>query len=156
VDAEALTFGDLDGVGDDPASHPFASALSGSDNIVAFHTKRYSQRPLIVQGGRISFEVSQQESDLAHNRKGGENDTHDSSPHLTVPVFSPFRVSALGLGQHCRVPHQAVLAAPLDRAGCRRIVARATRARFLQVDAEALTFGDLDGVGDDAHRRHVA
>ena len=32
-----------------PVSHPFAS-LQGSDNIIAFHTKRYGERPLIVQG----------------------------------------------------------------------------------------------------------
>lgn len=41
-----------------PASHPFASALSGSDNIVAFHTKRYSQRPLIVQGAGAGADVT--------------------------------------------------------------------------------------------------
>jgi homoserine dehydrogenase len=32
-----------------PTTHPFAS-LQGSDNIVAFHTKRYGDRPLIIQG----------------------------------------------------------------------------------------------------------
>ncbi|GAA5861624.1 hypothetical protein JCM3774_002650 [Rhodotorula dairenensis] len=41
-----------------PVSHPFASALSGSDNIVAFHTKRYSQRPLIVQGAGAGADVT--------------------------------------------------------------------------------------------------
>lgn len=32
-----------------PSTHPVA-ALAGSDNIVSFHTRRYCQRPLIVQG----------------------------------------------------------------------------------------------------------
>ena len=32
-----------------PTTHPFAG-LQGSDNIVAFYTKRYGDRPLIVQG----------------------------------------------------------------------------------------------------------
>lgn len=32
-----------------PTTHPFAS-LQGSDNIIAFHTKRYGDRPLIIQG----------------------------------------------------------------------------------------------------------
>lgn len=32
-----------------PTTHPFAS-LQGSDNIVAFHTERYGDRPLIIQG----------------------------------------------------------------------------------------------------------
>ncbi|GAA5908249.1 hypothetical protein JCM6882_006782 [Rhodosporidiobolus microsporus] len=41
-----------------PAAHPFASALSGSDNIVAFHTQRYSQRPLIVQGAGAGADVT--------------------------------------------------------------------------------------------------
>ncbi|GAA5873901.1 hypothetical protein JCM8547_008636 [Rhodosporidiobolus lusitaniae] len=41
-----------------PAAHPFASALSGSDNIVAFHTHRYSQRPLIVQGSGAGADVT--------------------------------------------------------------------------------------------------
>lgn len=41
-----------------PVSHPFASALSGSDNIVAFHTARYSQRPLIVQGAGAGADVT--------------------------------------------------------------------------------------------------
>ncbi|SNX83167.1 probable HOM6 - homoserine dehydrogenase [Melanopsichium pennsylvanicum] len=39
-------------------AHPFASSLSGSDNIVAFHTKRYSQRPLLVQGAGAGAEVT--------------------------------------------------------------------------------------------------
>ncbi|KAF8320439.1 hypothetical protein DL93DRAFT_2052725 [Clavulina sp. PMI_390] len=33
-----------------PKTHPFATSLSGSDNIIAFHTERYGTRPLIVQG----------------------------------------------------------------------------------------------------------
>lgn len=41
-----------------PASHPFASSLSGSDNIIAFHTARYSQRPLIVQGSGAGADVT--------------------------------------------------------------------------------------------------
>ncbi|EPQ28756.1 uncharacterized protein PFL1_03559 [Pseudozyma flocculosa PF-1] len=41
-----------------PSSHPFASSLSGSDNIVAFHTKRYSARPLIVQGAGAGADVT--------------------------------------------------------------------------------------------------
>ncbi|BGP15901.1 hypothetical protein JCM10213_003670 [Rhodosporidiobolus nylandii] len=41
-----------------PAAHPFASALSGSDNIVAFHTQRYAQRPLIVQGAGAGADVT--------------------------------------------------------------------------------------------------
>ena len=32
-----------------PASHPF-SHLSGTDNILAFYTKRYAEQPLVVQG----------------------------------------------------------------------------------------------------------
>ncbi|KAM0787671.1 hypothetical protein ACM66B_003734 [Microbotryomycetes sp. NB124-2] len=41
-----------------PASHPFAASLSGSDNIVAFHTSRYSARPLIVQGSGAGADVT--------------------------------------------------------------------------------------------------
>lgn len=41
-----------------PSSHPFASSLSGSDNIIAFHTARYSQRPLIVQGSGAGADVT--------------------------------------------------------------------------------------------------
>ncbi|KAH7905219.1 homoserine dehydrogenase-domain-containing protein [Hygrophoropsis aurantiaca] len=33
-----------------PKTHPFATSLGGSDNIVMFHTARYGARPLIVQG----------------------------------------------------------------------------------------------------------
>ncbi|KAL9933854.1 hypothetical protein V8E36_007512 [Tilletia maclaganii] len=40
-----------------PFSHPFASALSGSDNIVAFHTSRYAN-PLIVQGAGAGADVT--------------------------------------------------------------------------------------------------
>lgn len=41
-----------------PATHPFASSLSGSDNIVAFHTKRYAARPLLVQGAGAGADVT--------------------------------------------------------------------------------------------------
>ena len=41
-----------------PNDHPFATALGGSDNILAFHTKRYSQRPLLVQGAGAGAEVT--------------------------------------------------------------------------------------------------
>lgn len=41
-----------------PATHPFASSLSGSDNIIAFHTKRYSARPLLVQGSGAGADVT--------------------------------------------------------------------------------------------------
>lgn len=41
-----------------PAAHPFASSLSGSDNIIAFHTSRYSTRPLIVQGAGAGAAVT--------------------------------------------------------------------------------------------------
>ncbi|GAA5909845.1 homoserine dehydrogenase [Sporobolomyces salmoneus] len=40
-----------------PASHAFASALSGSDNIVSFHSKRYPS-PLIVQGSGAGADVT--------------------------------------------------------------------------------------------------
>ncbi|GAA6062096.1 hypothetical protein JCM10212_002346 [Sporobolomyces blumeae] len=40
-----------------PASHPFASALSGSDNIVSFHSKRYPS-PLTVQGSGAGADVT--------------------------------------------------------------------------------------------------
>ncbi|KAK9353716.1 homoserine dehydrogenase-domain-containing protein [Lipomyces doorenjongii] len=39
------------------ASHPFAS-LKGSDNVIAFHTKRYGKNPLIVQGAGAGAEVT--------------------------------------------------------------------------------------------------
>jgi homoserine dehydrogenase len=38
--------------------HPFASSLGGSDNIISFHTTRYSKRPLIVQGAGAGAEVT--------------------------------------------------------------------------------------------------
>jgi homoserine dehydrogenase len=41
-----------------PFSHPFASSLSGSDNIIAFQTERYSARPLLVQGSGAGAEVT--------------------------------------------------------------------------------------------------
>ncbi|KAK9478463.1 homoserine dehydrogenase-domain-containing protein [Lipomyces japonicus] len=39
------------------ASHPFAS-LKGSDNVIAFYTKRYGNNPLIVQGAGAGAEVT--------------------------------------------------------------------------------------------------
>ncbi|KAL3159311.1 Bifunctional aspartokinase/homoserine dehydrogenase 1, chloroplastic [Trebouxia sp. C0010 RCD-2024] len=40
-----------------PKSHPFAQ-LSGSDNIIAFTTQRYSQQPLIIRGPGAGAEVT--------------------------------------------------------------------------------------------------
>ncbi|KZT54614.1 hypothetical protein CALCODRAFT_556818 [Calocera cornea HHB12733] len=40
-----------------PATHPFATSLGGSDNIIAFHTERYS-RPLIIQGAGAGAAVT--------------------------------------------------------------------------------------------------
>jgi homoserine dehydrogenase len=41
-----------------PANHAFATSLQGSDNIIAFHTKRYGARPLIVQGAGAGAAVT--------------------------------------------------------------------------------------------------
>ncbi|KAI5454104.1 Homoserine dehydrogenase [Naganishia albida] len=41
-----------------PFDHPFATALKGSDNIISFHTKRYSPRPLIIQGAGAGADVT--------------------------------------------------------------------------------------------------
>ena len=41
-----------------PASHPFATSLGGSDNIIMFHTERYGARPLIVQGAGAGAAVT--------------------------------------------------------------------------------------------------
>ncbi|KAG9105441.1 hypothetical protein FRC07_009277, partial [Ceratobasidium sp. 392] len=41
-----------------PVGHPFATALGGSDNIIAFHTERYSPRPLIIQGAGAGAAVT--------------------------------------------------------------------------------------------------
>ncbi|CAE7180295.1 unnamed protein product [Rhizoctonia solani] len=41
-----------------PIDHAFATALGGSDNIIAFHTERYSPRPLIVQGAGAGAAVT--------------------------------------------------------------------------------------------------
>lgn len=38
--------------------HPFASSLKGSDNVVAFTTARYPQRPLLVQGAGAGADVT--------------------------------------------------------------------------------------------------
>ncbi|WVN89316.1 uncharacterized protein L203_104538 [Cryptococcus depauperatus CBS 7841] len=40
------------------ADHAFATALKGSDNIISFHTKRYSPRPLIIQGAGAGADVT--------------------------------------------------------------------------------------------------
>jgi len=40
-----------------PASHPFAT-LQASDNIILFHTARYSERPLVIQGAGAGAEVT--------------------------------------------------------------------------------------------------
>ncbi|SCV73962.1 BQ2448_6392 [Microbotryum intermedium] len=40
------------------AAHPFASSLSGADNILAFHSHRYSNSPLIVQGAGAGADVT--------------------------------------------------------------------------------------------------
>ncbi len=45
-------------VGRYPTSHPFATSLGGSDNIIMFHTERYSPRPLIVQGAGAGAAVT--------------------------------------------------------------------------------------------------
>lgn len=39
-------------------SHPFATSLGGSDNIIMFHTERYGARPLIVQGAGAGAAVT--------------------------------------------------------------------------------------------------
>ncbi|KAH9936026.1 aspartate kinase homoserine dehydrogenase [Amylocystis lapponica] len=41
-----------------PVTHPFATALGGSDNIIMFHTARYGARPLIVQGAGAGAAVT--------------------------------------------------------------------------------------------------
>ncbi|KAI0049168.1 aspartate kinase homoserine dehydrogenase [Auriscalpium vulgare] len=41
-----------------PKTHPFATSLGGSDNIVMFHTERYGARPLIVQGAGAGAAVT--------------------------------------------------------------------------------------------------
>lgn len=41
-----------------PKDHPFATSLSGSDNILAFSTERYSKSPLLVQGSGAGAEVT--------------------------------------------------------------------------------------------------
>ncbi|KAF8802234.1 aspartate kinase homoserine dehydrogenase [Phlegmacium glaucopus] len=41
-----------------PTDHPFATSLGGSDNIIMFHTERYSPRPLIVQGAGAGAAVT--------------------------------------------------------------------------------------------------
>jgi len=41
-----------------PTTHPFATSLGGSDNIIMFHTERYSPRPLIIQGAGAGAAVT--------------------------------------------------------------------------------------------------
>ena len=41
-----------------PTTHPFATSLGGSDNIIMFHSERYSPRPLIVQGAGAGAAVT--------------------------------------------------------------------------------------------------
>lgn len=41
-----------------PTTHPFATSLGGSDNIIMYHTERYSPRPLIVQGAGAGAAVT--------------------------------------------------------------------------------------------------
>ncbi|EIW71019.1 hypothetical protein TREMEDRAFT_37511 [Tremella mesenterica DSM 1558] len=41
-----------------PKDHAFATSLKGSDNIISFHTKRYSPRPLIIQGAGAGADVT--------------------------------------------------------------------------------------------------
>ncbi|KAF5371796.1 hypothetical protein D9758_003379 [Tetrapyrgos nigripes] len=41
-----------------PVNHPFATSLGGSDNIIMFHTERYSPRPLIIQGAGAGAAVT--------------------------------------------------------------------------------------------------
>jgi len=41
-----------------PNTHPFATSLGGSDNIIMFHTERYGARPLIVEGAGAGAAVT--------------------------------------------------------------------------------------------------
>lgn len=41
-----------------PDTHPFATSLGGSDNIIMFHTERYGARPLIIQGAGAGAAVT--------------------------------------------------------------------------------------------------
>ncbi|THH12741.1 hypothetical protein EW146_g7413 [Bondarzewia mesenterica] len=41
-----------------PVSHPFATSLGGSDNIIMFHTERYGARPLTIQGAGAGAAVT--------------------------------------------------------------------------------------------------
>jgi len=41
-----------------PKTHPFATSLGGSDNIIMFQTERYGARPLIVQGAGAGAAVT--------------------------------------------------------------------------------------------------
>ena len=40
-----------------PLTHPFAN-LAGSDNIISFKTRRYSEQPLVIQGPGAGAEVT--------------------------------------------------------------------------------------------------
>ncbi|PIL23081.1 hypothetical protein GSI_14389 [Ganoderma sinense ZZ0214-1] len=41
-----------------PVTHPFATALGGSDNIIMIHTARYGARPLVIQGAGAGAAVT--------------------------------------------------------------------------------------------------
>ncbi|KAK4684427.1 hypothetical protein P7C73_g5749, partial [Tremellales sp. Uapishka_1] len=41
-----------------PVTHAFATALTGSDNIISFTTKRYSNSPLIIQGAGAGADLT--------------------------------------------------------------------------------------------------
>jgi len=41
-----------------PVTHPFATALGGSDNIIMFHTERYGARPLVILGAGAGAAVT--------------------------------------------------------------------------------------------------
>lgn len=41
-----------------PVTHPFATALGGSDNIIMFYTERYGARPLVIQGAGAGAAVT--------------------------------------------------------------------------------------------------
>lgn len=47
-----------------PKNHPFAQ-LSGSDNIIAFTTQRYSQQPLIIRSLHVAL-PAEDNTDLLH------------------------------------------------------------------------------------------
>jgi homoserine dehydrogenase len=58
VDAENGSGSVKAGLEQYPITHPFATSLGGSDNIIMFHTERYGARPLIVQGAGAGAAVT--------------------------------------------------------------------------------------------------